>query len=206
MAPFHSKRPGGRKLPRPVEDYVNESYAQRWQREPPASAPRVLLVAGSNLLRRIRCADLLLENLWPKLDLVVTTEIRMSTTALWSDILLPAASSYEKDDVPNWFTLLSPYMHITQAAVPPLDETKVEWDIHARLARWVQQRAREREVEGFRDRNGELQRLDDFYERFTDGGRFTEDKQSELIAEVVRKTSFVDASFEDLGATVQLPR
>lgn len=191
----------GRKLPRPVDDYVSESYEKRWQREPPATAPRVLLVAGSNLLRRIRSADLLLENLWPKLDLVVTTEIRMSTTALWSDILLPAASSYEKDDIPNWFTLLSPYLHITQAAVPPVAETKVEWEIHALLARWIERRARERGVQGFTDRHGELQRLDDFYDRFTDGGRFGEDKQSELIAEVVRKTSFVDASFDDMRTT-----
>lgn len=191
----------GRPLPRPVEEYVAESYEKGWQREPPATAPRVLFIAGSNLLRRIRSADLLLENLWPKLDLVVTTEIRMSTTALWSDILLPAASSYEKDDIPNWFTLLSPYFHITQAAVPPLAETKVEWEIHALLARWIQRRARERGVQGFEDRNGELQRLDDFYDRFTDGGRFAEDKQTELIAEVVKKTSFVDASFEDMRAT-----
>ncbi len=191
----------GRRLPRPIEDYVAESYGRGWQREPPATTPRVLFVAGSNLLRRIRSADLLLEKLWPKLDLVVTTEIRMSTTALWSDILLPAASSYEKDDIPNWFTLLSPYLHITQAAVPPLAETKVEWEIHALLARWIQRRARERGVRGFEDRHGELQRLDDFYDRFTDDGRFAEDKQTELIAEVVKKTSFVDASFEDLRAT-----
>jgi len=191
----------GRSLPRPIEDYVSESYERRWQREPPATAPRVLFVAGSNLLRRIRSADLLLENLWPKLDLVVTTEIRMSTTALWSDILLPAASSYEKDDVPNWLTLLSPYLHITQAAVAPLGESKVEWEIHALLARSIQARARARGVHGFLDRNGDLQRLDDFYDRFTDGGRFSEDKQTDLIAEVVRKTSFVDASFDTLRGT-----
>jgi anaerobic selenocysteine-containing dehydrogenase len=151
----------GRTLPRPVDDYVSESYEKGWQREPPATAPRVLLVAGSNLLRRIRSADLLLENLWPKLDLVVTTEIRMSTTALWSDILLPAASSYEKDDIPNWFTLLSPYLHITQAAVPPVAETKVEWEIHALLARWIERRARARRA-GLRRSSRRLQRLDDF--------------------------------------------
>jgi DMSO reductase family type II enzyme molybdopterin subunit len=191
----------GRTLPRPVDDYVRESYEQQWQREPPATPPRVLLVAGSNLLRRIRSADLLLNTLWPKIDLVVTTEIRMSTTALWSDILLPAATSYEKDDVPNWLTLLSPYLHITQAAVPPLGESKVEWEIHALLARRIQHGARERGIQGFLDRHGELQRLDDFYDRFTDGGRFSEDKQTDLIAEVVRKTSFVDASFDAMRET-----
>ena len=188
----------GRSLPRPVQAYVTESYDRRWQKEPPQNPPRVLLVAGSNLLRRLRSADRLLDTVWPKLDLVVVTDVRMSTTCLHADILLPGATAYEKDDVSDWFTLLSPYLHITQAAVPPLGDAKPEWEIHARLAGWVEKRARERNIRTFRDGSGNIRRLDDFYRRFTFDGRFADDAQTDIVREMVAKTSFVDAGFDAL--------
>ncbi|MFQ5515207.1 MAG: molybdopterin-dependent oxidoreductase [Myxococcota bacterium] len=187
-----------RNLPRPVEDYVRESYAKGWQKEPPLKPPKVLLIAGSNLLRRLRSADLLLEKLWPKIDLIVTTDTRMSTTALHSDLLLPGATSYEKDDVPNWITLLSPYVHLTQAAVPPPGDAKVEWEIHVRLAGWIERRAHERGVSTFRDRSGIRRQLDDFERRFSADGRFGSDAQTEVAREIVARTSFLDTDFDSM--------
>lgn len=188
----------GRSLPRPISAYLEESFENEWQRKPPAVAPRVLLIAGSNLLRRLRSADRLLETVWPKIKLVVNTDIRMSTTCLHSDILLPGASSYEKDDVSNWFTLLSPYLHITQEAVKPLGEAKPEWEIQVRLAYWIERRAKQRGIESFVDREGVERRLDDFYSRFTFDGRFGDGSQTALAKEIVDKTSYIDKSFEEL--------
>jgi len=188
----------GRELPRPVSEYLEESYAKSWQKEPPKTPPSVLLLAGSNLLRRLRSADRLLETVWPRIRLIVNTDIRMSTTGLQCDILLPGASSYEKDDVSNWFTLLSPYLHITQAAVKPLGEAKPEWEMHVQLAAWIERRARERGIEGFHDHKGKFRRFDDFHHRFTFEGRFDGESQSALAAEIVAKTSYVDASFDEL--------
>ena len=188
----------GRKLPRSLKDYVGESFACGWQKEPPKTPPRVLLLAGSNLLRRLRSADLLLENVWPKIDLVVATEVRMSTTCLHADIILPGASSYEKDDVPSWLTLLSPYLHITQEAVPPLGESKPEWNIHARLAGWIERRARERDIESFRDRKGTERPFVGFHSRFTFEGRFGDEAHGEVAREIVAKTPFVGASFDEM--------
>ena len=63
----------------------------------PESPPRVLIECGGNIVRRTRGGrNTVLEHLWPKLDLVVTVDVRMSSTALWSDIVLPAAQHYEK--------------------------------------------------------------------------------------------------------------
>ncbi len=188
----------GRELPRPISAYLEQSYSSAWQKPPPSKPPRVLMLAGSNLLRRLRSADRLLETLWPRIQLIVNTDIRMSTTGRQCDILLPGATSYEKDDVTNWLTLLSPYLHITQAAVKPIAEAKPEWEIHARLAGWIERRARERGIEGFRDHAGEFRRLDDFHHRFTFEGRFGDDAQSELASEIVAQTSFVEAGFDDL--------
>ncbi len=189
----------GRRLPRPVEAYVRESFGHAWHKEPPRVAPRVLLLGGSNLLRRLRSSDLLLKNVWPRLRLIAAMELRMSSTVRYCDILLPAASSYEKDDLPNWFTLLSPYLHITQAAVPPLGEAKPEWEICVALARAIEKRAAERGMRAFRDRAGEWKRLDDFATRVAFDGKFPEGSQTELASEVIAKSTIVDASnFEEL--------
>ena len=49
------------------------------------------------MLRRQRGGQkLLLEHLWPKLELIVSVDYRITTTGLYSDYILPAAQHYEK--------------------------------------------------------------------------------------------------------------
>ena len=52
-----------------------------------------------------------------KLDLVVDINFRMDTSALYSDIVLPAATWYEKDDLNT--TDMHTFIHPLTAAVPP---------------------------------------------------------------------------------------
>ena len=68
-----------------------------------------------------------------KLDLVVDLNFRMDTSALYSDIVLPAATWYEKDDLNT--TDLHSYINPMQAAVPPAWESKSDWDIYKAVAR-----------------------------------------------------------------------
>ena len=67
-----------------------------------------------------------------KLDLMVTAEIRMSTTCLYSDIVLPAAHWYEYDDLST--TDLHPFVHPFTAAVDPAWEARTNWDMFGALA------------------------------------------------------------------------
>jgi nitrate reductase alpha subunit len=67
-----------------------------------------------------------------KMDLVVDLNFRMDTSALYSDIVLPAASWYEKNDLNT--TDLHSYIHPLSAAVPPCWESKTDWEIFRRLA------------------------------------------------------------------------
>lgn len=67
-----------------------------------------------------------------KLDLVVDINFRMDTSAIYSDIVLPTASWYEKLDINT--TDLHTYINPMQAAVPPLWETKSDWDIYKAIA------------------------------------------------------------------------
>jgi len=75
-----------------------------------------------------------------KLDLVVDLNFRMDTSALYSDLVLPAATWYEKDDLNT--TDLHSYINPMQAAVPPAWESKSDWAIFKALARKVSELAR----------------------------------------------------------------
>jgi nitrate reductase / nitrite oxidoreductase, alpha subunit len=67
-----------------------------------------------------------------KMDLVVDLNFRMDTTALYSDVVLPSAGWYEKDDLNT--TDLHSYIHPMGAAVPPCFESKSDWDIFRAIA------------------------------------------------------------------------
>ncbi|WP_297771717.1 nitrate reductase subunit alpha [uncultured Roseovarius sp.] len=68
-----------------------------------------------------------------KLDLLVCIDFRMSTTAVYSDIVLPTASWYEKDDMNT--SDMHPFIHPLQAAVDPAYESKSDWEIFKAIAK-----------------------------------------------------------------------
>src|SRR3546814_11958146 len=53
-----------------------------------------------------------------KLDLMVTIDFRMNTTGLFSDIVLPTATWYEKNDLNT--TDMHPFIHPLTAATDPV--------------------------------------------------------------------------------------
>jgi len=61
-----------------------------------------------------------------KMDLIVDLNFRMDTSALYSDIVLPAATWYEKSDLNS--TDMHSFIHPLAAAVPPCWESKSDWD------------------------------------------------------------------------------
>ena len=68
-----------------------------------------------------------------KLDLLVTLDFRMSTTCVYSDIVLPTASWYEKNDLNT--SDMHPFIHPLSAAVDPVFESRSDWEIFKGLAR-----------------------------------------------------------------------
>ena len=68
-----------------------------------------------------------------KLDLVVTLDFRMSTTCLYSDIVLPTASWYEKNDLNT--SDMHPYIHPLSAAVDPVWQSRSDWEIYKGFAK-----------------------------------------------------------------------
>ena len=71
---------------------------------------------------------------------MVDLNFRMDTSALYSDIILPAATWYEKTDLNS--TDMHTFVNPMQAAVPPAWESKSDWDIYRAVAQKVSELAR----------------------------------------------------------------
>jgi nitrate reductase alpha subunit len=68
-----------------------------------------------------------------KLDLITTLDFRMSSTCLYSDIVLPTATWYEKDDLNT--SDMHPFIHPLSKATDPAWESRSDWDIYKGLAK-----------------------------------------------------------------------
>ena len=68
-----------------------------------------------------------------KLDLLVTLDFRMSTTCLYSDIVLPTATWYEKNDLNT--TDMHPFIHPLSNAVDPAWQSRSDWEIYKGFAK-----------------------------------------------------------------------
>lgn len=68
-----------------------------------------------------------------KLDLLINLDFRMTGTALYSDIILPAATWYEKYDISS--TDMHPFIHPFNPAIAPPWEARSDWDAFKELAK-----------------------------------------------------------------------
>ncbi len=68
-----------------------------------------------------------------KLDLLVTLDFRISTTCLYTDIVLPAATWYEKNDINT--SDMHPFIHPLSAAVDPAWQSRSDWEIYKGFAK-----------------------------------------------------------------------
>ncbi len=127
----------------------------------PANFPRVLTVWRANLLgssgkgmeyfmrhllgvddavraeetpEHLRPAEVTWRDTAPraKLDLVTTLDFRMTSTCTYSDIVLPAATWYEKHDLSS--TDMHPFVHSFNPAIPPPWEARTDFDTFATIA------------------------------------------------------------------------
>src|SRR5262249_49192809 len=67
-----------------------------------------------------------------KLDLLVNIDFRMTTTGIYSDVVLPAATWYEKSALS--MTDMLPFVHSFNQAVPPPWECRSDWDAFSGIA------------------------------------------------------------------------
>ncbi|NLE98000.1 MAG: nitrate reductase subunit alpha, partial [Propionibacterium sp.] len=77
-----------------------------------------------------------------KLDLLITADFRMTSSTLLSDLVLPAATWYEKHDLSS--TDMHPYVHAFTPAISPPWETRTDFDLFGDLARAISKMAKGR--------------------------------------------------------------
>ncbi len=141
---------------RDVADYVAEQLGRRELKlavtdpDNPVNWPRVLTVWRANLIGSSgKGGEYFLRHLLGtdsnataqpagdvpegKLDLMMSIDFRMTSTTLVSDIVLPAATWYEKSDISS--TDMHPYVHAFSAATDPPWETRSDFDAFGAIAR-----------------------------------------------------------------------
>jgi DMSO reductase family type II enzyme molybdopterin subunit len=176
-------------MPRSFDDYFNEALSSNWwgsvARPGPDRPPRVLIECGGNILRRTRGGrGIILNNLWPKLEKIITIDVRMSATALNSDLLLPAAQHYEK--VGLHIPILA--LILSDKAVEPMGESRPEWEIFSDLLLVIQEVAKERELIEFKTASGELKRYDQLWNEYTLNGVFNSNER--VFDEIIRDSAY----------------
>jgi DMSO reductase family type II enzyme molybdopterin subunit len=189
-------------LPRDIEEYLDEALEARWQvlEPPPDKEPKGLFVWMGNPLRRVRAAHKLIEELWPKLKLVVVADIRMSSTAAQADYVLPVSGAYEKTTTMAMNTgPLAPFLHTTVQAVDAVGDSRDEWEVACLLAKKLQERARAQGIVNFVGRRGQKRSLDDIYDDLTEGGRLGDKDGEKLSSRMVgRSTNLGGTSWQGL--------
>jgi anaerobic selenocysteine-containing dehydrogenase len=89
----------------------------------PANGFHGLVVTFANMFVQSPDLNRLHETL-AALDLVVVVDHQMTETARWADVVLPAATWYEKTDLTA--TPLHPFLQLQQAAIEPVGESRSE--------------------------------------------------------------------------------
>ncbi len=179
---------------------VQEAVDRGWMPilPPPDQQPKIFIATGANALRRLPMPQVVEQHLWPKLDLVVAVDFRMSTTALKSDLVLPAAGYYEKRGI-KYAQSYVPYVVFGDKVVDPPGEAKSEWQIYGRLARRIQERARERGVGPYADALGNTKDLSTVYDRWSADGRYSCDDDTPALAYIMENSARVVGCTWDQG-------
>ncbi len=177
---------------RSVEEYILDSVRNGWMPMWPQQdweamtpdqlhdlprKPRALFVWRANYLNQAKGNEAILRSLWKDLDLIVDVNYRMDTTALYSDIVLPASSYYEKTDLNS--TDCHSYMHPFSRVLEPLFESKTDWDIFAALAQKIEDVVKRKGLQPYHDTPFDWTRdLSHLYRDWTGDGSIVTDEDA----------------------------
>ena len=182
-------------MKRPFAEYWKEAIDKNWwqgvDKPTKEQEPRVLIECGGNMLRRTRGGqNLFLKTLWPKLKMVVTIDPRMSTTAMYSDIVLPAAQQYEKIafGIPSSHTM---NLTFSDKILDPPGEAKDEWWIFRGITEKMEQQAKRRGLKEYVDAKGTSYQLEGLYDRMVAHGSLVDVEK--IADEMVRDTTIAGA-------------
>ncbi len=136
------------------DDYRNGEEFRKYNKETPypQNGVRAFLFGWGNPFDQHNMSNKLREKATTgELELIVASDFQMSTSCLWSDVVLPGVTWYEKYDLTA--TVSHPYVQLQQPAIEPLFQCMPEiWtfkEIAKRLASKLDDQEILKEIEDF---------------------------------------------------------
>ena len=163
-----------------------KSLADKWMPvyPKPPKRPRAMIIWRSNFLNQGKGGYNTLK--WfedeKKLEFVVTIDFRMNSTALYSDVVLPTATWYEKFDLET--TPMHVYLQAFNPVIKPLFESKTDYEIFKDIAKSIQTYSKSMVSSGQWDgkwKDMEKKQIIDFtrvFTMFTANGKIGTDEES----------------------------
>lgn len=179
--------------PAALSAYVAEAEEKNWMPPPESRVIKGWITGGNNVLRRTNLPQNMLKNMWPQLDLVVDVNQKFTFTGMHADYLLPAAGYYEKQGF-KYTVAYIPYLHFCDAAVPPIGESKDEWEIYHLLAERIQAIARSRNVPAVETCGGRSIDLKNIAEMYSFGRAYGA-KDIEKVTQMILDNSSASKGF-----------
>lgn len=124
--------PRGAPMTKTIPGSINSIVGWQMIKEGKHYPVKALLIFNQNTLQTQGNAQAYIDIL-KEMELIVVSEIFMSWTASFADIVLPEAITYERSDIDIWKT----YITRLQKAVEPYGESRPAFDIWSDLARRV---------------------------------------------------------------------
>ena len=139
----------GSELAEHFDKHYRESINNGWLPDYAKTPWKMAFMAGHNTANWRAAGTRFRETVLAKLETIVTMTPDMSVTAMYSDYVLPVAQHYERQD----FVMegRTPYIQVLDRAVPPLGESEDDWQIMARLARAISEKAAARNLPPVKD-------------------------------------------------------
>ncbi|SMB22287.1 putative steroid C25 dehydrogenase-like alpha-subunit [Sterolibacterium denitrificans] len=187
--------------PRELSDYYDEAHEKGWAPGlPRKNTPKIFFSGGSNLLRRNNLPQYLKAHIWDQMDCIVDVNPKYSYTGTQADYILPAAGWYEKTGIKYTMSYI-PYLHYCDAAVPPLAESKGEWEIYWLLTREMENYAKEKNqpiLDGCGRGTIDMKTI---HQRYTNQGDLGQHDQDKVTEEILRSESTKGMTVEGLRQT-----
>ncbi|MEQ1802815.1 MAG: molybdopterin-dependent oxidoreductase [Gammaproteobacteria bacterium] len=131
------------------DKHYRESINNGWLPDYSKTPWKMAFMCGHNTANWRAAGTRFRETVLAKLETIVTMTPDMSVTAMYSDYVLPVAQHYERQD----FVMegRTPFIQVLDRAVPPLGESEDDWQIMARLAKAISEKAVARKLPPVKD-------------------------------------------------------
>ncbi|MBK7251815.1 MAG: molybdopterin-dependent oxidoreductase [Gammaproteobacteria bacterium] len=187
--------------PRPLGAYYDEAHEKGWSPGLPRKGPpKVFFSGGANLLRRNNLPQYLKAYQLDEMELIVDVNPKFTFTGMHADYILPAAGWYEKPGI-KYNVAHVPYLHYTDAAVPPLAESKDEYEIYWLLSREIERLAKERDLPVFDGCGRGPIDWKTLHQRYSNQGTLGQKDAEKLTEEILRSGATEGMTIQGLKQT-----